>query len=122
MGGCSKEELDPKVQGARQLNKMYEKGKEQALAAAKEMQKDKKDFIIDVSGPMICTYEKEGKQDGLEFNDYKIQQTFNGSFDKNVDVYASKLPVGTKISGKANSELLYTESGSVYSCKYYNGD
>jgi hypothetical protein len=127
--GCESLWKDPKKQGAEQIAKMEEEGKKRALVKGKELLKEDKDFIIDTLAPSICLYEKETTHIANDVISRKIDAIFKGTFEEQAELYASKLPLATRVHEKVNHESstvyliaeVSNENSIIYKCTYYIG-
>ena len=120
--GCN--ETDPKVQGARQIEKIEKELRERLLLEAKMALKEDKDFILDTTSSKICFYEPETKDLQSKELHRKIEKNFTGSFQNGIELYASWLPIHSTIYhvNKDNKDGIIAvdvnERQHYYSCDY----
>jgi hypothetical protein len=125
LAGCDTNSSDPKVQGAIQIENMLKKGNKRALSKSIKLLKENTDFILDTSNAEICIYELDGPHMEKTELDVKIQMTFNGQLEKNTTLYASKLPIGTRIYYEMIGSTQYryaevsTEKDRIYRCQQF---
>jgi hypothetical protein len=125
--GCGIVAEDPKVQGARQIAKLEAETTKKILIEGQKLLKEDKDFILDTASGKVCKFEREENRiDKMEL-DRKIQKKFKGEFYKNIDLYASKLPIDTQVFhvNENRTDFFYAEVSNgkdrIYSCEYYIG-
>ncbi|MBP0726580.1 hypothetical protein J5Y03_15570 [Bacillus sp. RG28] len=108
------------------MEKERKKGREKALKKGKVLLKENKDFIIDANSADICIYELEKPHINKTEMNEEIQAIFKGEFDKESNkrwLFASKLPVGTKIYWSSLNRYaeVSNEVDRIYFCKHYYG-
>jgi hypothetical protein len=125
--GCGIVAEDPKVQGARQLEKMEKATNTKILKEGQEFLKEDKDFILEPASGKVCKFVREDNRIDKNELDKKIQKKFKGKLYKNIDLYASKLPIDTQVFhvNEDGTDFLYAEVSNdkdrIYSCEYFYG-
>ncbi|MFD1359028.1 hypothetical protein ACFQ4X_14005 [Fictibacillus halophilus] len=123
--GCGIVGEDPKVQGARQIAKLEAETTKKILKEGQKLLKEDKDFILDTTSGKVCKYEREDNRIDKNELDRKIQKKFKGKLYKNIDLYASKLPIDTQVFhvNENRKDFLYAEVSNgkdrIYSCEYF---
>ncbi|WP_130293571.1 hypothetical protein [Fictibacillus sp. BK138] len=118
---------DPKAQGAIQLEKMENATTKKILKEGQKLLKEYKDFILEPASGKVCKFEREDNRIDKNELDRKIQRKFKGKLYKNIDLYASKLPIDTQVFhvNEDGTDFLYAEVSNgkdrIYSCEYFYG-
>jgi hypothetical protein len=126
--GCGIVAENPKVQGARQIEKMEKAATKKVLKEGQKLLKEDKDFILEPTSGKVCKFEREKNRIDKNELDRKIQKKFKGKLYKNIDLYASKLPIDTQVFhvNEDGTDFLYAEVSNgkdrVYSCEYFYGN
>jgi hypothetical protein len=126
--GCGIMAEDPKVQGARQIEKMEKAATKKVLKEGQKLLKEDKDFILETTSGKVCKFVREENRIDKNELDRKIQKKFKGKLYKNIDLYASKLPIDTQVFhvNEDGTDFLYAEVSNgkdrIYSCEYFYGN
>lgn len=126
--GCGIVTEDPKAQGAIQLEKMENATTKKILKEGQKLLKEYKDFILEPASGKVCKFEREDNRIDKNELDRKIQRKFKGKLYKNIDLYASKLPIDTQVFhvNEDGTDFLYAEVSNgkdrIYSCEYFYGN
>jgi hypothetical protein len=76
----------------------------------------------------VCKYERESERINKKELETKIGKKFKGEINKHINLYASKLPVGTQVFHvqQNSTDFLYAdvsnEKDRIYSCEYFYGN
>lgn len=126
--GCGVVAEDPKAQGARQIEKMEKAATKKILKEGQKLLREDKDFILEPASGKVCKFEREENCIDKNELDRKIQKKFKGEFYKNIDLYASKLPIDTQVFhvNEDGTDFFYAEVSNgkdrIYSCEYFYGN
>jgi hypothetical protein len=104
------EELNGKIQGAKQIEEHIIKLEKASIDKANAMLKNKEDILVKSVEPYIYKYDGEAKVKLDDNNMYtdSIQGVFTGEIGGH-RLYATKLPVGTKVYFDSSGQYLYSE-------------